>query len=120
MLYSLWSILFLIPVLSTQGMGDSVCKRCPHRQYEIISGRKDSIQMYSPTTLIILYDTEIGKKALLKAVKRYKADLRYEYKMMPGIAIRKPDGKTIEETMAYFKKVKGVVRVMRDGVNYLH
>ena len=76
--------------------------------------------MYSPTTLIILYDTEIGKKALLKAVKRYKADLRYEYKMMPGIAIRKPDGKTIEETMAYFKKVKGVVRVMRDGVNYLH
>ena len=40
--------------------------------------------------------------------------------MMSGIAIRKPADKTIEETMAYFKKVKGVVSVMRDGVNYLH
>ena len=57
---------------------------------------------------------------LLKAMKRIKADLRYEYKMMSGIAIRKPADKTIEETMAYFKKVKGVVSVMRDGVNYLH
>ena len=102
--------------LSCQFKGQG-CLNCPD---EMTSLREDTMRMYSPSTLIILYDKGIGKKPLLKAMKRIKADLRYEYKMMSGIAIRKPADKTIEETMAYFKKVKGVVSVMRDGVNYLH
>ena len=114
------SVLFMLSVLSVQGAGIRICNRCLNCPDDMTSLREDTMRMYSPSTLIILYDKGIGKKPLLKAMKRIKADLRYEYKMMSGIAIRKPADKTIEETMAYFKKVKGVVSVMRDGVNYLH
>ena len=35
------------------------------------------------------------------------------------MAIKKPDSKTLEETMQYFKKVKGVVSVEYDHVYHL-
>ena len=75
---------------------------------------------FSPNTLIIMVDPEVGKEALLQAVEGYGAELIYDYDIIPGIAIRKPEGKTLEQTMEYFRQVKGVVRVSRDQKRQLY
>lgn len=80
---------------------------------------EDNGMRYSSTTLIIIVDEEIGKEALLQAIEAYGAELKYNYRIIPGVAIRKPDDKTLEETMEYFKKVKGVISVERDGIMQL-
>lgn len=77
-------------------------------------------EMYSKHTLIIMYSAEVGKEPLLKAVKKYKATLVYDYRMMNGIAIRIPDGKTLEEAISYFSRVKGVLSVNKDRIMQLH
>ena len=43
----------------------------------------------------------------------------YDYNIINGMALRKPDDKTLEETMQYFKKVKGVTHVEYDHVYHL-
>ena len=73
----------------------------------------------SPNTLIIMYDTEAGKEPLLKAVEQYGAELIYDYSIIPGIAIRIPDGTDIHEAIAFFRKVKGVISVERDRIYHL-
>lgn len=75
--------------------------------------------MYSPNTLIIMYDTEIGKTPLIEAVGSYGAEIIYDYSIIPGMAIRIPEGTDIHKAMAYFKKVEGVVSVERDRINHL-
>ncbi|MCR5407540.1 MAG: hypothetical protein K6E61_00315 [Bacteroidales bacterium] len=76
----------------------------------------DEPQDVSPNTLIIMYDPEVGKEPLLAAVKEYGADLMYDYSIIPGIAIKIPDGKDIHDAIAFFKKVKGVTSVERDHI----
>ena len=64
--------------------------------------------------LIIFYNAQTGSEPLLKAVKASGASLIYEYKNLNGIAIR-PSSKTkIEDAIAYFKKVNGVLSVEQD------
>ena len=74
---------------------------------------------YSPNTLIIMVDTLVGKEPLYEAIKQYGATLKYDYNIIPGVAIRIPDGKTLRESIAYFKKVKGVVSVSKDRITRL-
>ena len=75
--------------------------------------------MFSPNTLIIMYDTETGKTPLLEAVGSYGAEIIYDYSIIPGMAIRIPEGTDIHKAVAYFKKVEGVVSVERDRINHL-
>jgi len=64
--------------------------------------------------LIIFYDKDIGSGPLIKAVKDSGASLVYEYKNLHGIAIR-PSAKTnIQDAIAYFQKVNGVLSVEQD------
>ena len=72
--------------------------------------------MYSPNTLIIMYDAEVGKEPLLAAIKEYQAEILYDYSIIPGMAIRIPEGANIHVAMAFFKKVEGVVSVERDQI----
>ena len=71
---------------------------------------------HSPNVFLIMYDAEIGKDPLLKAIKEYGCEIVYDYRMINGMALKKPEGKTLEETMAYFKKVKGVTNVEYDHI----
>ena len=71
---------------------------------------------YSPNTLIIMVDTLVGKGPLMEAIKEYGATLKYDYSLIPGVAIRIPEGKTLQESIAYFKKVRGVVSVSKDRI----
>ncbi len=64
--------------------------------------------------LIIFYDAQTGSAPLLKAVKTSGATLVYEYKNLYGIAIRPSSKTNIEDAIAYFKKVNGVLSVEQD------
>jgi len=75
---------------------------------------------YAPSTLIIFYDATVGKKPLLKAIKKYGAEVIYDYRTFNGMAIRIPDDKDIHRAMDYFQQVKGVLTVNRDRVVHLH
>ena len=79
----------------------------------------EDVEYVSPTNLIILYDPETGKEFLMKAVEEYGAKLLYDYSLMPGIAVRIPDGADILEAIAFFDKVKGVTAVERDHIYHL-
>ncbi len=69
---------------------------------------------YSKNTLIISFDEGIGKEPLKKAVRKYGAEVVYDYRIISALAVRIPDGKTADEAMEYFAKVKGVISVSQD------
>ena len=74
---------------------------------------------YSPSTLIIFYDAEIGKEPLLEAIKKYEAQVIYDLKMMNSITIKIPEGSKIEDAIQYFNNIKGVLQVNRDSIMQL-
>jgi|GEM_PF-3913242 len=76
-------------------------------------------EQYSPSTLIIFYDGSVGKEPLLQAVEKYKAEIIYDYKNFNSIAIRIPDGVSIQDAIGYFSKVEGVISVNRDAIYHL-
>lgn len=65
-------------------------------------------------TFIIWYDSNVGRKPLLKAAKKKNATVVYDYKNFSGIALRTPIEKSIEDTKTYFENVRGVVAVQTD------
>jgi len=73
-------------------------------------------QEHSPNVFLVMYDEKVGKASLQKAVKAYKCEVIYDYNIINGMALKKPDDKTLEETMQYFKGVKGVLTVEYDHV----
>lgn len=66
---------------------------------------------HSPDVFLLMYDADVGKEPLLKTIKEYKCEIIYDYGIINGMALKKPDDKTLEETMLYFKSVKGVTSV---------
>ena len=75
-----------------------------------------NVPEHSPSVFLVMYDSEIGKESLLKAINDYKAEVIYDYSIINGMALKKPNDKSLEGTMSYFKKVKGVVSVEHDHV----
>lgn len=84
-----------------------------------IPGKGELGLEYSPNTLIIMVSEDVGKEPLYKAIKDYGATLKYDYSIIPGVAILIPEGTTLEQGIAYFKKVKGVVGVNKDRITRL-
>ena len=78
--------------------------------------KKDALPEHSPNVFLVMYDAEIGKEPLLKAIKDYKVEIIYDYNIINGMALKKPEDKTLEETMQYFKSVKGVTNVEYDHI----
>ena len=86
---------------------------------DTLSIRHEHVPEHSPNVFLVMYDAEIGKDLLLKAIKEYKVEVIYDYNMINGMALKKPNNKPLEETMTFFKKVKGVVSVEYDHVYHL-
>ena len=74
---------------------------------------------FTPSTLIIMYDVEVGKEPLATAIKGYWAEIIYDYSIIHGMAIRIPNESDINKAVDYFKSVKGVVSVDRDRIHHL-
>ncbi|MDO5608372.1 MAG: hypothetical protein Q4G08_07960 [Capnocytophaga sp.] len=87
------------------------CKSVPPT---LANPNADTVQ--TTGNLIIFYDVAVGKSALETAVKEYGATILYDYKNLNGIAIRIPQEKNIEEAIAYFESVRGVLSVNKDEV----
>lgn len=80
--------------------------------------RKVDVQQYSPTTLIVMYES--GRHdAVRKAVEKYGCEVIYDYNIIKGLAVKKPDGKTLDETANHLKSIKGVLSVERDAIMHL-
>lgn len=88
---------------------DTTVSTIPRRQP--ISGMD-----YSPTNLIVTYDAEIGKEPLLAAINEIHAEIIYDYKIITGMAIHKPDTMSLEATKTYFEKINGVLSVAYDHI----
>ena len=73
-------------------------------------------QEHSPDRFLVTYDEKVGKDPLLKAIEKYNCEIIYDYKIISGMALKKPEDKTLEETMDYFRKVKGVKSVEYDNI----
>ena len=78
--------------------------------------KKDVLPEHSPNVFLLMYDVEVGKGPLMKAIKEYKCEIVYDYGIINGMALKKPEDKTFEETMQYFKTVKGVTNVEYDHI----
>ena len=109
----LFYILAVLAVISCGSGRKAVQLSEPVRSFE------DDPEFVSQTTLIIMYDEGIGKEPLLKAIKEYGAEIKYDYNFIPGIAIKIPEGGDIKDAIGYFKQVKGVVSVNRDHIYHL-
>lgn len=64
--------------------------------------------------LIIYYEPEAGNEALLAAAKKYGSQVLYVYKVINGIAVTVPKGKTSREAMEYYGRIPGVLSVTQD------
>ena len=82
---------------------------------EPIQGEQSG-QEHSPNVFLVMYDERVGKEPLRKAVKSYGCEIIYDYNTINGMALKKPDGRTLEETMQYFRGVKGVLTVEYDHI----
>ena len=71
---------------------------------------------HSPNVFLVMYDEKVGKEPLLKSIKEYGVEIIYDYGIINGMALKKPDNKTLEETMQFFKQVKGVTNVEYDRI----
>ncbi len=71
---------------------------------------------HSPNVFLVMFDQEVGKEPLLKAIKEYGVEIIYDYHSINGMALKKPDNKTLEETMQYFKTIKGILNVEYDHI----
>ena len=71
---------------------------------------------HSPNVFLVMYDEKVGKEHLQKAIKEYKCEIVYDYGMINGMALKKPEDKTLEETMQYFRGVKGALTVEYDHI----
>ena len=81
----------------------------PVREYQIE-------QEHSPNVFLVMYDEKVGNTPLQKAIKAYGCEVIYIYNIINGMVLKKPDAKTLEETMQYFKGVKGVLTVEYDHI----
>ena len=92
---------------------------CRTKQTAELSGplpEHEFVPEHSPDVFLLMYDEEVGKEPLLKAIREYKCMIVYDYNIISGMALRKPDDKTLEETMRFFKTVKGVTSVEYDHI----
>ncbi len=78
-----------------------------------------NVDEHSAHVFIVMYDAEVGKEPLQKAIKAYGCEIVYDYNIIPGMALKKPEDKSLEETMQYFRGVKGVLTVEYDRITRL-
>ena len=111
-----------IPLILALQIALLVLVSCKTKQaVEIVKPQLDNryVPEHSPDVFLITYDAETGKEPVLKAIKKYKCEIVYDYHTFNGMALKKPEDKTLEETMQYFRGVKGVLTVEYDYITRL-
>ena len=105
-------------------MGTMVLSSCRAKQQAVATATRSVsspvehgyVQEHSPSVFLVMYDAEVGKQPLLEAIKDYGCEIVYDYHIVSGMALKKPDDKTLDETMQHFWQVKGVLTVEYDHI----
>ena len=108
-----------IPIIIILQVALLILTSCGTKQSVAQIGPMDHVSEHSPNVFLVMYDAKIGKEPLLKAIKNYQVEIIYDYNIVNGMALKKPDDKSLEEIMKIFKKVKGVLSVEYDHVYHL-
>lgn len=76
---------------------------------------------YSPSTLIIWYDNSrpTVKTRLLDEIARCGATVIYDYQNFNAVAVVLPQGMSLDDGIARFSRVGGVLQVSRDEINFI-
>ena len=61
----------------------------------------------------------VVKEPLRKALKHIGAEVIYDYNIINGMAIRKPESMTLDATISVLRQVEGVTSVERDRITRL-
>jgi len=72
-----------------------------------------------PHVLIVMYDSAVGKKPLLREARKMKCEVIYDYSIISGMALHVPDSLDIKAAKARLEKVKGVLQVSFDHICHL-
>lgn len=75
---------------------------------------------YGKATLLVFYDAQVGKRALLKAFEKMGCEVLYEYRLSCAFAIKVPRGMSIKKASKRLSKVEGVTSVLRDRIVQVH
>lgn len=67
--------------------------------------------------LIIMLSEEASLEAIAKEATSYGAEVLYKYNALNGLAIKIPEGKSVDEAIEHFKKLQGVVSVSKDQIS---
>ncbi len=108
-----------VPLILFAQIALLVLASCQTRQATVSSVpviERSNAPEHSPDVFLVMYDAETGKDPLLKAIKAYGCEIVYDYSIIRGMALKKPEDKTLEETMQHFRGVKGVLHVEYDHI----
>lgn len=109
-------ILFLSVILLASCATARHARELSPTQEELVEDSIKVVDNFAPDRLLIKYDESVGKEPLLKAINEYKAEIIYDYSIIPWMAIKIPEGSDIKKAINYFKQVTGVVTVERDRI----
>ncbi|MEQ4617644.1 MAG: hypothetical protein ABN482_06310 [Corticimicrobacter sp.] len=76
------------------------------------------IRAHAERTLIIMYDgtRQDSAQQVLAAAEQYGAEVLYQLNVVKAIALRMPEGQDVDQAMAHFRQLPGVLSVERDQV----
>lgn len=107
--------LILIPLLLVISLLTIQC-RVSKKIDSLTEEKKESQENnYSKNTLIIYYE-QSAKESVFKEIKKFGAEIKYNYESLHGAAIVIPKNKTLEESEKYLKNIKGILEVNRDEI----
>lgn len=77
-----------------------------------------NIRAHVERTLIIMYDgtRQDSVQQVLVAAEQYGAEVLYQLNVVKAIALRMPEGQDVDQAMAHFRQLPGVLSVERDQV----
>ena len=99
-----------------------LCSACAHMGLApqdanagFLAACKDSVPgSFKPDVLIVSCESAESKQMVLDKASEIGAELVYDYQNFNMVAIRKPQGATLAETVDLFKGINGVLNVVED------
>ncbi|GGE98114.1 hypothetical protein SAMN05443634_105118 [Chishuiella changwenlii] len=111
--------LILIPALLLISMTTIQCHVSKKIDSLAEEEKENNESKYSKNTLIIYFEPS-AKESVFKEIKKYGAEIKYNYESLNGAAITIPKNKTLEESEKYLKNIKGILEVNRDQIMTIH
>ena len=81
-----------------------------------VSAENTSEWLSTNRVLIVFYEGGLGRRHLMKQVKKLNCSIIYDYHNFNAVALKVPEKASIDEVIARLRQTKGVLQVSRDHV----